>query len=114
MAEQPQQPPPDPLTMWRDWAQQAEEQWNQYLNQMMGTEAFASTMGRSMEAMLALQTRLAEQFEATLRAWNLPTRSDLAALAERMTVIEQRLDHLTELLERERTPAARTRRKTPA
>ena len=115
MAEKPQQPPPpDPLTLWRDWAQQAEEQWNQYLNQVMGSEAFASTMGRSIEVMLALQARLAEQFEATLRAWNLPTRSDLAALAERMAVIEQRLDYLIELLERERASAARPRRKSPA
>ena len=101
MAEKPQ-PPPDPLTLWRDWAQQAEEQWNQYLNQVMGSEAFASTMGRSLEAMLALQGRLAEQFEATLRAWNLATRTDLTAIDGRLAAIEERLDHLTDLVEQQR------------
>jgi hypothetical protein len=111
MAEQPRQAPADPLTMWREWAQQTEEQWNQYLNQAMGTDAFAAMMGRSMEGMLATQSRLTQQFEATLRAWNLPTRGDITALAERLADIEGRLDHLTELLERER-PASRAKQAT--
>lgn len=109
MAEQPK-PPPDPLTLWRDWAQQAEEQWNQALNQIMGTEAFAATMGRSMEVMLSMQSRLAQQFEATLKAWNLPTRSDLVAIAERLTEVEERLDRLVDLVEGDR---AASRRKQP-
>ncbi len=104
MAEQPK-PPPDPLTLWREWAQQAEEQWNQALNQIMGSEAFASTMGRSMEVMLALQSRLAQQFEATLKAWNLPTRSDLVAIAERLAEVEERLDRLADLVEHDRAGA---------
>ena len=110
MAEQPAQPP-DPLTLWREWAKQAEEQWNQYLNQVMGTEAFAATMGRTIELFLAFQNNLAQQFEATLRAWNLPTRTDLAALGERLAQIEERLDRLTDSVEQERTATPRGRRK---
>jgi hypothetical protein len=86
--------------MWRDWAQQMENQWNQYLNQAMGSDAFAAMMGRNMETMLAFQSRLAQQFESTLQAWNLPTRGDLTALAERLADIEERLDHLRNLIER--------------
>lgn len=107
MAEASKQPPMDPLSMWRDWASQIEEQWNSYLNQAMGSEAFAAMMGRSMETMLAFQSRLAQQFEATLKAWNLPTRSDITALGERLSLIEERLDRLAELIEREGRPAAR-------
>src|SRR5205823_6250164 len=70
MAEQPQAAPPDPLTVWRDWAAQMEDQWNRMFNQAMGSDQFASAMGRSMEAALMLQQRLAQQFEATLKAWN--------------------------------------------
>ena len=111
MAEAPRQPQPvDPLTMWRDWAQRMEEQWNQYFNQMMGTDAFAQTMGRSMELMLAMQSQLTEQFEATLRAWNLPTRSDLVAIGERLAQIEERLDRLTELAEEDGGTGTRARR----
>lgn len=94
MAEPSSQPPPDPLALWREWAAQAEEQWNRYFNQVMGSETFAAAMGRSLEAMLALQQRLAQQFEVVLKAWNLPTRSDIAALGERLAHIEQRLDEL--------------------
>ena len=112
MAEQQRQPA-DPLTMWRDWAQQTEEQWNQYLNQVMGSETFAATMGRSMEAMLAMQSRLAQQFEATLKAWNLPTRSDIIALGERLTEIEERLDRLADLAGQDRAAPPRPRTVRP-
>lgn len=104
------QPPVDPITMWREWAQKAEEQWNQYFNQVMGTETFAAMMGRSMESMLAVQTKLAEQFEQTLKAWNLPTRGDLIALGERLNEIEERLDQITELIEAQQGPARTGRR----
>lgn len=110
MAEQPAQPP-DPLTLWREWAQQAEEQWNQYLNQVMGTEAFAATMGRTIELFLAFQNNLAQQFEATLRAWNLPSRADVTAIGERLAQVEERLDRLTDLVERDGGVAPRGRRK---
>ena len=110
MAEASRQTPADPLTMWRDWASQMEEQWNSYLNQAMGTDAFAAMMGRSMETMLAFQSRLAQQFESTLKAWNLPTRGDITALGERLALIEERLDRLTELVERDgERPAARAK-----
>ena len=107
MAEQPRQPP-DVLTLWREWAQQAEEQWNQFLNQAMGSEAFASVMGRSMETFLAMQNRLTQQFEATMKAWKVPTRADVTALGERLTAIEERLDRITELIEQQRPQRRRT------
>lgn len=94
-------PPPDPLTLWRNMASQAEEQWNTYLNQAMGTDAFAVAMGRSMEGFLGMQARLAQTFEQTLKAWNVPTRSDIVALGQRLTDIEERLDHLAALMVRD-------------
>jgi hypothetical protein len=108
MAEARKQPATDPLTMWRDWAQQLEDQWNQYFNQAMGTDAFAAMMGRSMETMLAFQSSLAEQFEATLKAWNLPSRADITAVTERLAAIEERLDRLAKAAERDR-PAPRSK-----
>lgn len=101
MAEQtqPPAPPPDPLTMWREYAAKMEDQWNQFFNQAMGSEAFAQSMGRSMETALMMQQRLAQQFESTLKAWNLPTRSDITALGERLAAIEERLEELAEKLE---------------
>ncbi len=87
---------PDPLSLWRDWAAQMEEQWNRYLNQVMGTESFAATMGRGMESALSIQQHIAQQVETAMKAWNLPTRSDIVALGERLAAIEERLDQLLE------------------
>ena len=93
--------PPDPLTMWRNMAAQAEEQWNTYLNQAMGTDAFAVAMGRSMEGFLGMQAQLAQTFERTLKAWNVPTRTDIVALGQRLSDIEERLDHMAALMVRD-------------
>ena len=90
---------PDLLSLWRDWAARAEEQWNKYFNELMSNEPFAASMGRSMDAMLAAQSRLAQQTEPVLRAWNVPTRTDIAALGERLALIEERLDGLQEALD---------------
>jgi hypothetical protein len=116
MAEQPRPAQvPDPLTLWRDWAQQIEDQWNRYLNQAMGSEAFAAGLGRMLETVLAFQGHLAQQFEGTLKAWNLPTRSDLTDLGARLTAIEERLDRIEALLARPRfRPGAESRPKADA
>lgn len=96
MAEnQPRIPTPaDFLGPWRQMAEQAEGQWNQYFNQMMGTEQFASMMGRYMEGYLALQQNLAQQVERYMQAMNLPTRTDLASLGERFAAIESQISTL--------------------
>jgi hypothetical protein len=44
VSEPSSQPPLEPLTLWREWAAQAEEQWNRYFNQIMGSETFAARL----------------------------------------------------------------------
>jgi polyhydroxyalkanoic acid synthase PhaR subunit len=87
--------PTDFLNAWKQMAEQAEGQWNQYFNQMMGTEQFAELMGRSMERYLAQQQALGDSVDRALRAMNLPTRADFAALGERVAALETQLSLLT-------------------
>jgi hypothetical protein len=96
MAENPPRipTPADFLGPFRQMAEQSEQQWNQYLNQMMGTEAFAGMMGRYMEGYLSYQQSLARNVERYLQAFNLPTRSDLTALGERIAGLEAQLSAL--------------------
>jgi len=75
-------------------AEQAEQQWNQYFNQMMGTETFASMMGKHMEGYLAVQNTLAQNLERYMQSMNLPTRTDLTALGERLAAIETQISLL--------------------
>ncbi|SRR5579871_1007304 len=86
--------PQDLLGPWRQMAEQAEQQWNQIFNQMMGTEQFASMMGRYMEGYLAFQQSLARNVERYMQSLNLPTRTDITALGERLAAIEAQLSAL--------------------
>jgi hypothetical protein len=86
--------PADFLGPWKQMAEQAEQQWNQYFNQVMGTDAFATAMGRYMEGYLAFQQSLAQNVERSMQALNLPTRSDITAIAERLAAIEGLLSAL--------------------
>ncbi|HLZ68503.1 MAG TPA: hypothetical protein VKV26_01195 [Dehalococcoidia bacterium] len=83
--------PQDLLGPWRQMAEQAEQQWNQYFNQAMGTEAFAGMMGRYMEGYLAFQQSLAHNIERYMQSLNLPTRTDITAIGERLASLESQL-----------------------
>ncbi len=86
--------PQDLLGPWRQMAEQAEQQWNQLFNQVMGTEQFASMMGRYMEGYLAFQQSLTRNVERYMQTLNLPTRTDITALGERLAAIEAQLSAL--------------------
>ena len=97
MAENPPRTPnpADLMGSWRQMAEQAEQQWNQYFNQAMGTESFANMMGRYMEGYLAFQQSLARNVERYMQGFNLPTRTDLTALGERLAGIESQISALS-------------------
>jgi len=114
------QPPPqlpginEMLDTWRQTASEMEQRWNDYLNQVMGSDAFAQTMARSTEGFSGLQASFAQGMEQYLRALNLPTRADIAQLIERVGKLEQKIDALGEALalpEGEARPARRPRKK---
>lgn len=86
--------PQDLLGPWRQMAEQAEQQWNQVFNQAMGTEAFAGMMGRYMEGYLAFQQSLARNVERYMQSLNLPTRTDITAIGERLASMEAQLSAL--------------------
>ena len=96
----PPQPPAIPsfdemVDAWVKSATDAERRWNEYFNQVMGTDQFAQSMQRSMETYTAMQANFMRGMEQYLRSLNIPTQSDLAKLAERITLLERRLDALT-------------------
>lgn len=83
------------LDRWRQTATDMENRWNEYLNQVMGTEAFGQMMSRSMDSYLTMQAGFSRGMEQYLRALNLPTRADIVQLGERVALLEQKIDSLT-------------------
>ena len=91
-------PPADPFAAWREWVTQSEHQMNKVFNDMMGTEQFARASGGWIEAMTLFQQTMNEGAQRYFQAVNLPTRTDLAELAERLSAIEERLLRIEGLL----------------
>ena len=82
---------PDFSEAWRDWATQSERQWNEFFNQMMGTEEFSQGLGRNLDVFLHFQKTMNEAMGSFFTAMNVPTRTDVLALGDRMLAIENRL-----------------------
>ena len=82
---------PDLSGAWRDWLGQSERQWNEFFNQMMGTEEFSQGLGRNLDVFLHFQRTMSEAMGTYFTALNIPTRNDVLELGERLLAIENRL-----------------------
>lgn len=81
----------DPFEMWRDWIANSERQLNGFLNNAMSTDQFTQSMGQFMDVYLNMQKSMNEVMGRTFSALNLPTRTDILSLGERLSAIEDRL-----------------------
>ena len=81
----------DPFEMWREWMSNSERQLNGFLNNAMSTDQFTQSMGQFMDVYLNMQKSMNEVMGRTFSALNLPTRTDILSLGERLSTIEDRL-----------------------
>lgn len=81
----------DPGAFFRDMLGQWEKMANSFGNDAMKREEFARGMQGATAASLQMQAAFKEQTEKALAAANLPTRSDMEALARRIDGIEASL-----------------------
>jgi hypothetical protein len=96
MAEKDQ----DPLAPWREMLSQWEQNVNALANRTMGSEEYSSTMNGAMGATLKLQETMRQFMAAYLASANLPSRSEVLGIAERLGGVEAKLDRISALLER--------------
>ena len=82
---------PDFSEAWKDWTTQSERQWNEFLNEMMGTEEFSQGLGRNLDVFLHFQKTMNEAMGSMFTALNMPTRTDVLALGDRLLGVEDRL-----------------------
>ncbi|MFN0096723.1 MAG: hypothetical protein ACKVVT_18350 [Dehalococcoidia bacterium] len=81
----------DPLGMWRDWLTQSERQWNGFMNEMMATDQFSQGMGKMMDVYLTMQKSMNDAMGRYFSAINVPTRTDVLSIGNRLSEIEERL-----------------------
>src|SRR5712692_10021419 len=93
---------PDLLTQWKQFLDQWIEAWSKVLGQTMGTEQFAKLMGQSLDQFLVAQApakkAVDQQVDQALQALNLPSRSQLTAVAKQIVELEERIERLEDLI----------------
>lgn len=88
----------DPFSVWRQAAQMNEAQMSAFFEKAAGTDAFAEQLRKALEAYLNATQVSRENIERFLSASNLPTRAELARVADRVDTLTTRVDELIALL----------------
>ena len=108
-----------PLQLWREWVVRSEEQWSAALSTLMKDQRTGDLFKRQADELRMSHRMFAEMAQASLAAANLPSRSDLEALDERLGRVEDGLASVSAELSKLREAliaqgAAREARSKPA
>lgn len=96
----------DPFALWRDLVSQMSKGANEWANRGMQTDEFSAGMNKLLGPMLVFGKLSTKAKQRYFEAMNLPSRSDVEALADRLQAIEDKLVDLAALLDRPRGGAA--------
>jgi hypothetical protein len=88
----------DLAEIWREWLTQSERQMNAFLNESMSTDAASRGVGSFVEVYAVFQRNFTQAMERYLAVMNIPARTDIVAVGERLTAIETRLSRIEETL----------------
>ena len=94
------EPPKDPLALWRDMLGQWEKSVNTLANQTMASEDYSRSMNGALSLSIKMQESMRDAMTAYLAQMNVPSRTDVARLDERLGAVELKLDRLIALVER--------------
>jgi hypothetical protein len=100
----------NPLDTWRQFITDSERQWNGFFKEVLGTDTFSSAMNTWVEASLTVQRMVADNLERYYAAFNIPSHSDLVALAERLKAVEETLARIETAVTKTPRKAAAARR----
>jgi hypothetical protein len=90
--------PFDPTGMFKNMRDSSLDAWSKLMIQLVNSDVYAQATGTMLDAWLSTSTPLRKLLETTMTQvlinFQMPTRSDVTSLAERLTHIEMRLDDL--------------------
>ena len=85
---------PDFGNLWRDLLRQWEDAGNSLGTDAMNSPEFSKFMNQATSSSAALQRVFADLSAKYLAALNLPTKSDISAIIERLHAIEKRIEEM--------------------
>lgn len=97
----------NPMALWRDWFIKSEKAWSQSLTDMMGDERFSKGLGRYMQEALHTHRMFSEAMSQYLANLNLPSRSDVLDISDRLGQVEDTLAAIQVELREQRIQIAR-------
>jgi hypothetical protein len=90
--------PFDPTGMFKEMRSANMDAWSKMMIQLVNSDAFAQANGTMLDSWFTSSAPFRKAIETAmahvLTNFNMPTRSDLISLAERLTNIEMRLDDI--------------------
>lgn len=100
----------DPIHQWREWFATSEKQWSDALRRVMASEPVARSAGRMLHEALHAHRMWSEGMAQCLTTLNLPSRTDIVDVHERLAHVEKALDDIGIELREQRTQHARPQR----
>ena len=97
----------EPMRVLRDWFVKSEKSWSDALSAMMGDERFATGMGRYVHEALHTHRMFAESMGQYLANLNIPSRSDILEMNDRLAHMEGMLNQIQVELRDQRGQLAR-------
>jgi hypothetical protein len=88
----------DPLALWQKMMGEMEKGFNAFANQAMASPQFSKAVNQVGGVTAGAQKQLGELMEKYLVSMNMPSRSQLVGMAERLQSIESQLGEIKTLL----------------
>lgn len=89
----------DPMAMWKKMAEANEQNWTQFMAQMVATPEFAAGLGRTASSQATMRDAVRRSAQAYLEAANMPSREDLARIAAQIVALDAKVDDLADRVE---------------
>ncbi|MCC8961387.1 hypothetical protein H8A95_03400 [Bradyrhizobium sp. Pear76] len=104
----------DPFEMWRQIVTKLEGGINSMANNGMNSEEFLRALHQFSQVSTGMQQTFEKALDAYFKALRLPSQKDIAALAEGLQRIEDKIDLLVPIEEREPTERRPARTRQPS
>lgn len=104
----------DPVRIWREWMVKSEKMWSDNLTEMMGDERFSQGMGRYMQEALHTHRIFSDSMGQYLSNLNLPSRTDVLDIGDRLGQIEETLSGLQVEIRDQRAQLTRMANSNPS
>ncbi|HKB48070.1 MAG TPA: hypothetical protein VKC57_10265 [Ktedonobacterales bacterium] len=89
----------DPIDALWQWYEANSDAWAKTVEAMLGSEAYLEAAGRALDTYVTTAGLVRRVAEANLKRLELPTRADIARVAGLVVSAEEKIDHVSDLLE---------------